>query len=379
MKRLLSTARKVVRGYPYLVKEVRSQISDRTPFFVARPRVVHLWRHKPCNGRCIMCGFGFENLMRNPKQFEEPLTDAHLEKLLHEIHEVGGGGTIISYMAGEPLLSRALPDWVTTANDLGLDFRFTTNGYLLDDRTAEKLIAGNLFNIGVSLESLDPNINEIIRPIPNGTEKTVHGIEALLRERERQRGRTSINIKCTITQVNLHAITDILERYGKHEGVIVTPQMFEAPKEMPEEIKNRLWIKDLHGLEKMLQKIGQMKQEGYHLNADDQALKNFLKRYQDDPECKATMQTNTVQDADAPACNIGTDNLFINGQGDIRLCPHFPSIGNWLKDNQSIEEIWRSEQARKTRKAISRCRKVCTMSCLRRVSLLHKAKTFLKM
>ena len=379
MRRLISVTRKVIRGYPYLMKEVRSQVSDCTPFFVARPRVVHLWRNKSCNGRCIMCGFGYLDMKKNPEQFNEPLADAHMEKLLHEIHAVGRKGTVVSYMAGEPLLSRSLPDWVITANKLGLDFRFTTNGYLLDDEMARKLIAGNLFNIGVSLESLDPDINEIIRPIPKGTEKTIRGIEALLRERKRQSGRTSINIKCTMTQVNMHAITDILGHYGKKEGVIITPQMFEASEDMPDEIKNKLWIRDIQGLGDVLTKIRQMRQQGYHLNADDNALKNFLKKYRDDPDCKATMQTNTVQDENAPACNIGTDNLFINGHGDLKLCPNFPSIGNWLKDNKSIEDLWHGEQARKTRKAISRCRRVCTMSCLRRTSLLHKAKIFMKM
>jgi hypothetical protein len=57
--KLSSLPRKVKRGLPYLGKEIRSIISDRSPFFVAVPRVVHLWRAAPCNARCIMCDRSF--------------------------------------------------------------------------------------------------------------------------------------------------------------------------------------------------------------------------------------------------------------------------------------------------------------------------------
>ena len=47
--RAASVPRKVVRGSPYLAKELRAIVSDHTAFFIAVPRVVHIWRGAPCN------------------------------------------------------------------------------------------------------------------------------------------------------------------------------------------------------------------------------------------------------------------------------------------------------------------------------------------
>ena len=42
MVSLVTTSRKVARGYPYLTKELRAIVSDHTDLFVAVPRVVHI-------------------------------------------------------------------------------------------------------------------------------------------------------------------------------------------------------------------------------------------------------------------------------------------------------------------------------------------------
>jgi organic radical activating enzyme len=126
--KLASLPRKVVRGLPYLGKELRSIVSDHTPFFVAVPRVVHIWRGAPCNARCIMCDYGFLKGEAYRKLITSPYTDDMIPRTLTEIHELCGRGTLVSYMGGEPTLSKPLLDWVAQASRLGLDFRFTTNG-----------------------------------------------------------------------------------------------------------------------------------------------------------------------------------------------------------------------------------------------------------
>ena len=76
-----------------------------------------------------------------------------------------------------------------------MDFRFTTNGYRVNQKMASELIEAGLFNIGVSLESLDSKINEAIRPMLLGTQKTIDCIEWLRTERARQKRHVSVNIK----------------------------------------------------------------------------------------------------------------------------------------------------------------------------------------
>ncbi len=177
--KLTSLPRKIMRGMPYLQKELRAIVSDNSPFFVAVPRTVHLWRRGPCNARCIMCDYGFLKGEALKKLVTTRFPDEMIPQTLQQISELCGRGTIVSYMAGEPTVSRGLPSWVQQCGQLGLDFRFTTNGYLVDEKMAEWLVGGGLFNIGVSLESMDPKINEAMRPHLNGTAKTIRAIEAV--------------------------------------------------------------------------------------------------------------------------------------------------------------------------------------------------------
>jgi MoaA/NifB/PqqE/SkfB family radical SAM enzyme len=285
----------------------------------------------------------------------------------------------VSYMAGEPLLNPHLLDWLRQAAGLGLDLRFTTNGYALDAELAAQLVATNPFNVGVSLESLDPAINEMIRPIPGGTEKTIRAIELLLAERQKQKSRVSINIKCTLTGVNYQSVPDLVRRFGKREGVLITPQPFEVMDGMPEETRRRLWIHDIEGLKRMIAELIRLQKEGYNINAETGNLLDFVKQYEKDSERAATMSKRIVARQDSRPCHIGSYSIFIVDSGDVHLCPHHAPIGNILGDRASLKEMWYGDRARSERQAIRACRLLCNLSCLRETSLWHKIRTFLKM
>ena len=370
--------RKVAQGWPYLVKELRAEVSNRTPYFIARPRVVHLWRQGPCDGGCIMCHLGYSKGKEREELFRSRVKDEMMPDLLWQIQELGGRGTMVSYMCGEPLLNRSMLDWVEQARRLRLDFRFTTNGYHVDRAMAQRLVAARLFNLGLSIESLDPVINEQIRPYRNATEKTVGAIELLLEEKRRQRSPLSLNLKCTLTNLNLESVLDLARRYARLEGVFLTPQLFEVMHTMPPETIDKLWIRDVSRVEAVVRELKALKAQGYQINADDRALDNFVRVYRQDPHHRSTMFERTITDETQPDCFIGTDNLFII-DGHVQLCPHFPLIGDVVDDRTSLKEMWRSESARRVRDQIRQCRTVCTMSCTRQTSLAHKVRMFLKM
>jgi hypothetical protein len=95
--KLSSLPRKVKRGLPYFGKEIRAIISGRSPFFIAVPRVVHLWRTAPCNARCIMCDRRFPKNAAQEEPSRSLFPDDQINRALDEIHELCGRGTLISY------------------------------------------------------------------------------------------------------------------------------------------------------------------------------------------------------------------------------------------------------------------------------------------
>jgi hypothetical protein len=91
-----------------------------------------------------------------------------------------------------------------------------------------------------------------------------------------------------------------------------------------------------------------------------------------------TMHNKKLEmDPSEPECNIGTDNLWIH-DGEVKLCPYHPPIGNLVNDKTTLKEMWKSELTKKIRAGTRACRRLCTISCLRRTPLTHKISTFLK-
>lgn len=354
-------------------------VSDRTPFFVAKPRTVHIWRGAPCNARCIMCEYGFLPAEVLQKRWKSPFTDDLMPRALNEIHELCGRGTLVSYMGGEATVCRHVTEWIELAGRLGLDFRFTTNGYIMNEEMARRFVAAGLFNIGISLESLDPAINETIRPYPGGTARTLRCVELLLRERTRQRKHISLNIKTVLTDVNLESFVDIAKRFGKIDGVICTPQIFEAQDGMPAKTKELLRIKDNRRLQRVTDQIRELKREGYAVHATDRALDDMVKQNAADRDGTATMHHKDFEmDPSAPDCNIATDNLFVINAA-VQLCPYFPPVGDMAADAKTtLKQHWEGDAAKRIRAQTRACRRLCTISCLRRTSLRHKISTFLK-
>jgi sulfatase maturation enzyme AslB (radical SAM superfamily) len=377
--KLSSLPRKIKRGLPYLGKELRAIVSDHTPIFIGKPRTVHIWRGAPCNARCIMCDYGFLKGEALRAISRSEFTDDMMPRALNEIAELCGRGTLVSYMGGEPTVNRCVMDWVEQAGKLGLDFRFTTNGYTMTEEMARRFVAAGLFNIGVSLESLDPKINEIIRPHPNGTLKTIRAIELMLQERQRQKKFVSINVKTVLTDVNLESFIEIIKRWGKVDGMMCTPQAFEPMGQMPPETKELLYIKDITRLQRVVDQIRELKRDGYAVHVSDQGLDEMLKLYSDDKNKNSTMHGAKMEmDPSEPACNIGTDNMWIE-HGMVKLCPYHPPIGNFMTEtNRTIKQMWESEMTRQIREQTRACRRLCTISCLRRTPLTHKVSTFLK-
>jgi MoaA/NifB/PqqE/SkfB family radical SAM enzyme len=362
-----------------LGKEIRAIISDRTPLFVAVPRTVHIWRDAPCNAKCIMCTYGYFKGEDLRKIWSSPFTDDMMPRALNEIHELCGRGTLVSYMGGEPTTSRHIMEWIEQAGRLGLDFRFTTNGYIMNEEMARRFVASGLFNLGVSIESLDPKINEIIRPYPGGTAKTLRCIELLLQERKHQKKYISLNIKTVLTEINLESFAEIVKRFGKIDGVLCTPQVFEPLEDMPQSTRELLRIKDNNRLRRVTDQIRELKREGYAIHVTDQALTEMVKQNAEDRNHASTMHNKKLEmDPSEPECNIGTDNLWIE-HGQVKLCPYHPPIGDFLTEPRpTLKQMWKSEKARKIRAQIRVCRRLCTISCLRRTPLLHKISTFLK-
>ena len=258
------------------------------------------------------------------------------------------------------------------AQEVGACFSFTTNGYLLTQEMVEKIVRLSPFNIGVSLESLDPSINETIRPYPNGTNRTLEGFERLRSEIRRQGRATSLNIKVTLTDINHSSALDIVKRYGQMKGIMITPQPFEA-NELPGEIVEKLKIKDVAAYKTTIHQLLELKKKAYSITASRESLCDMITKVE---HIQDMPRTTEIKSERRGGCNIGDNDVYRYRVGYYIMSDICP-LGN-LKGGLNIKDIWFGEDARDVRQQISKCDKICTLACLRRVSLMDKIVLYLR-
>ncbi|MDX1531637.1 MAG: radical SAM protein, partial [Rhodothermales bacterium] len=140
-----------------------------TPPGVAyRPALVSWNLTKRCNLRCPHC------YMEAGPRAERELTTAECRSLIDEMKALGTEMLILT--GGEPLLRRDIYDVARYASDRGIWVVMGTNGVLVTDRVAEKMVECGVRGVGISIDAVDPAQHNAFRGGPKAWE---HAVRAL--------------------------------------------------------------------------------------------------------------------------------------------------------------------------------------------------------
>ena len=218
--------KQLVRGLPYLDKELRRRLSLSTGRVLATPMTYYVIFSGRCNLACTFCEIY--------KDVDPTLSREAMLRIVREAKQLSGRGFNISLSGGEPMIYKPLYEALELCQQLGVNFGFTTNGLSLSKRNVERILSYDPFNINVSLESVDAKINEDLRrPMPDGTRRILEGVENLLAEKKRIGARVSVIVKATIMEQNYRTLPDLVRYFGKHSEVQVNFQPFVGVKNNP--------------------------------------------------------------------------------------------------------------------------------------------------
>jgi MoaA/NifB/PqqE/SkfB family radical SAM enzyme len=358
--------RKCWQGYPYLQKELLREISVKTNVMLATPASYYVMCTFRCNFRCTHCP---QVASRADAPYE--LSRQTLLRIITESKELSGRGYNISVSGGEPLLHPHIFEAMELAHKLGVDFGLTTNGYLLTPENIKRIVGADLFNINISIESVDPAINELIRPLPGATERVLKAVDTLLAEKERAAARFGIFLKPTVTELNYRSLPEMVRRFGKGSAVQVNPQAFyHVPG------AEAFWIKDPEALSAVVEELIALRTEGYGLVPSPETLRDMVAYFRT-PAATAPPSDATPATPSTKECHIGFRNFFINPDGMAFFCEPLGRIGNIT--NTSLRDVWFGPEAQKKRRVALRCPINCQMTCRRPTSLLTRARAFLRM
>ena len=190
------------------------------------PLRLHLVLTERCNLTCRSCFMG----QLPPRTRDQELDDATLEQVVDQAIDLGVEELYL--VGGEILVRREIAlALMARVKEAGLRGDLTTNGTLLDDGVARRLVEIGWDRVQVSLDGPDPAGNDSLRPPAGSFERTVAGTQRLVRARGGA-PTPEIGLTTVVSADNwrqLPAMVDLAAELGASEAT------FQALKDMSRE------------------------------------------------------------------------------------------------------------------------------------------------
>ena len=316
-----------------------------------RPITFHALVNERCNCKCRHCEY-----WRQAEYIPE-MSIEEWKKTLLSIKEFTGRFAV-NFSGGEPFIKKGFIDLLQFCRENDILAGVTTNGALLNEKNVAAIVAAKPFNLNISLDSHIAEIHDYVRGMNGLHRKITNGITLLRQEQSKQNITFPIIIKPTILSLNFRQLPEIV-KWSIETGA--TAVNFQPLGRWTSETYDELWIeeKDMPELEKAMNQLIAMKRSGSPIMNSEEILRLMPASFREEKAAPDLMP-----------CRIGLHEYYIRPDGEVKLCFHFPSIGNTTKE--SAREIWRGKKAEKIRKATIQCDKLCLLTCLSQKSLLNK-------
>jgi len=153
---------------------------------------------RSCNLACVHCR---ASSRRGPYHGELATEDSL--RLLDEISTVGNPVVILT--GGEPLLRKDIYDIAAYGNALGLRMVLATNGTLITEEMAARILKSGIKRVSVSIDGKNDRSHDDFRGVPGAFGRALAGIDAL------KKTGLEFQINTTITRLNRGQMADIMD------------------------------------------------------------------------------------------------------------------------------------------------------------------------
>ncbi len=152
-----------------------------------------------CNLECIHC----RRLDVSKQLMDSDLSTEESKKMIDELAEVGK--LILVLSGGEPLFRKDIFEIARYAHDKGLITALATNGTMVNEEMAQKIVDSKIQRVSISLDGAGPDTHDQFRKLPGSYDRAVKGMKHL------QALGMSTQINCTIAKHNVHEVETIYQ------------------------------------------------------------------------------------------------------------------------------------------------------------------------
>lgn len=296
-----------------------------------KPALVSWNLTKRCNLRCPHCYMEAEP----QAAAENELTTAECLSLIDEMKALGTEMIILT--GGEPLLRRDIYDIAQYASSQGLWVVMGTNGVLVTDKVAQKMVECGVKGVAISIDSLDPQKHNSFRGGPNAWELSVRGLDIC-----RANG-LQVLVQSTVMAMNYDEIPQLLE-FSREKGAFSFNLYFLVQTGRGQQMNDLSPAQS----EAML---------SYLVDVQDQH-RPMLVRSKCAPNFKQISYQKGLGGLESGGCMAGTHYCRIMPEGDVTPCPYMTVVAGNVR-RQSFREIWETspilQQLRDVKQLKGRC------------------------
>lgn len=296
-----------------------------------------------CNFKCKMCKF-----WQTPKNPRELSVDEWKDFIV-SLEDIGGNQIRMHFAGGEPLLKPGFLELLEFTSKKGFRTFIVTNGSLIDEAIAGRIVRSGVEGISISLDSLNENTHDFLRGTKGAYQQAIQAINYLTQENAK-----GIAILSIIMGPNLDQILQIADWVQSNKSI--SSIYFQAVSQPIATLKDEqwhakeefgyLWPQDKKQLDSVIDQLIDRKNRGYKISNSVKQFEVF-KAYFRHPDKLYEGMT----------CTQGDYVIYIRPTGEVLLCGSLPAIGNIKTD--SIKNIWNSPEADLRRKQIYSCKESC--------------------
>lgn len=287
-----------------------------------------------CNANCYACDSRRELYQEIDRSMEMPFD--RLTSILDQAKDLGTNYVAIS--GGEPLFYKKLFELIFECKKRGMTVALNTNGSLITDAMAEKLVNSGLNSIFISLDSYLPTDHDYLRRVPIWA-KAVNGLDLLTNKKQLFGSGILVGIRTILTKFVLRDLDKMID-FGVIHSVDshqLSYVEYDREADLVPSTKDIAYFRThtLFRIKKILSRLSLLNLNQLNLNIESLFASNPERDYSNALYCSRSIAMEK--------CFRPLSFVIILQNGDVVPCnlveyTHNPIIGNIY--HSTLKEIW---------------------------------------
>ncbi|MEW6713863.1 MAG: radical SAM protein [Nitrospirota bacterium] len=304
-----------------------------------------------CTFHCAMCDMPLKAssyIKRGEKEFDT----ARFMDVIGEFARLGIPG--IGFTGGEPLLRDDIFELMAETRRLGMIAHLNSNGWLLGDKQAQRIINIGVDSVNISLDGATAETHDRIRQAQGSYDRAVKAVERLVSLKKKHKSLIRIKTVAVIDETNIDEVPQMLS-LGRNLGTdcieLIPRQPFAASQQ------SAAGPELLAKVDRLVRSLLNGEYQGPSLENSPSHLRLFHSSFSGLPS--------------PVRCSAGYNSLAVDCYGNV-----FPCVSwiNWGKAsgsiaNSTLAELWNSSEYQMEREKTSRCHD-CYLCCQAEMNLL---------